>query len=315
MEAFDKSSWIWSSKYRPKTVEDCVLPKSIKDIALSYIKDGRIPTCLFSGDSGMGKTTLAIAMCEQVGADYIMINGSLDLGLDMLRTTIQQFASTVSFSDGQKVVIIDEADGLNNHVQPAMKSFIEEFASNCSFILTANIKHKLITPLISRCSEIDFEFRPSDRPMLAGQFFKRVCTILNTNGIVFDKAVVAEVINQLFPDFRKTLNQLQMYAASGEIDSGILTTLGDAPIKELFAILKEKNFTKMRKWVSDNSSYSSTKLFRELYEKGHTLVEPQSTPELILLLAKYQYQQAFVSDKELNLAALLTEIMVSLSFL
>lgn len=307
--------FLWVEKYRPKTIEDCVLPEGLKQTFRSFVEQGNIPNLLLTGSAGVGKTTVARAILEQIGADYIVINGSLNGNIDTLRNDIQQFASSVSFTGGRKYVILDEADYLNaNSTQPALRNFMEEFSRNCGFILTCNFKNRIIEPLHSRCSVVEFKIAKTDLPGLGAQFFKRVMAILSGNGITYDKGVVAELINRHIPDWRRVLNELQRYSVNGTIDSGIFVNLQNENLKVLIGYIKAKNFAEMRKWVGENSDTDSAQLFRAFYDQAYNYIKPASIPELVLLIAKYQYQAAFVADPEINLAAFLTEIMISVEF-
>lgn len=310
------NEYLWVEKYRPKTINDTVLPEGLKQTFSSFIQQGNIPNLLLTGSAGVGKTTVARAMLEQIGADYIVINGSMNGNIDTLRNDIQQFASSMSFTGGRKYVILDEADYLNaNSTQPALRNFMEEFSRNCGFILTCNFKNRIIEPLHSRCSVVEFKISKEDLPKLAVQFFKRVVNILATENVEYDKAVVAELINRHVPDWRRVLNELQRYSVNGKIDSGIFVNLQDENLKTLIGYIKAKNFGEMRKWVGENSDTDSAQLFRKFYDQAYTYIKPASIPELVILIAKYQYQAAFVADPEINTAAFLTEIMVSLEFL
>lgn len=304
--------FLWVEKYRPSKIDDAILPKEIKGIFKGYLSQGRIPHMILSGSAGTGKTTAAKALCSELGVDWIMINGSNENGIDVLRTKITQFASTVSFSDAKKVVIIDEADYLNaNSIQPALRSFMEEYSSNCTFILTCNYKNRLIQPLHSRCTVVDYKIPTAEKSDLAAQFFKRVCSILEQEGIEYERKVVAELVQKNFPDFRSCLNALQSYSASGKIDSGILLNVGDESFKALFAALKGKKFQEMRKWVSNNSDMDTTTLFNEFYTRLDAMIEPAGLPSVVLALADYQYKASFVSNQEINTTAFFTEIMLS----
>ena len=307
--------FLWVEKYRPKNINDCILPEGLKQTFNSFIQQGNIPNLLLSGPAGVGKTTVARAMLEQLQADYIIINGSMNGNIDTLRNDIQQFASTISFTGGRKYVILDEADYLNaNSTQPALRNFMEEFSRNCGFILTCNFKNRIIEPLHSRCSVVEFKIAQEDLPKLGVQFLKRVLGILDGNGITYDKTVVAELVRKHLPDWRRVLNELQRYSVNGTIDSGIFVNLQDENLKQLISAIKEKKFTDMRKWVAENSDTDSSQLYRAFYDQAYSIVKPNSIPELIMLIAKYQYQAAFVADPEINTAAFLTEVMVSVEF-
>ena len=305
---------LWVEKYRPQRVEDCILPEAIKTTFQEYVNRKEIPNLLLSGTAGVGKTTIAKALCEEVGCDYIVINGSDESGIDVLRNKIKNYASSVSLMGGRKVVIIDEADYLNpNSTQPALRGAIEEFASNCSFIFTCNYKNRIIDPIHSRCAVVDFKVN-GQKAKLATQFFKRVEWILEQEGITYDKEVVAAVITKYFPDGRRILNELQRYSASGTIDKGILSSVVDVQLGELVKSLREKDFSNCRKWVTNNLDNDPTRIFRKIYDTLYEQLKPQSVPQLVLILAKYQYQAAFVADHEINLIACLTEIMVDCEF-
>jgi len=306
-----KDDFLWVEKYRPHKIEDCILPESLKATFSEFVKQGNIPNLLLTGSQGTGKTTVARAMCEELGLDYIEINGSMNGGIDTLRTEIKNFASTISFTGTRKMVILDEADYLNaQSTQPALRNFMEEFSKNCGFILTCNFKNRIIEPLHSRCSIIEFKIPSSQKPKLASQFHKRACGILEQEGIEFDKAVVAEVVTKHFPDWRRVLNELQRYSVTGKIDSGILSNLGEENFKGLVDLLKNKRFNDMRKWVAENLDTEPTAFFRKFYDLSSTYMKPNSIPQLILLLGRYQYQSAFVADQEINTVAFLTEVMV-----
>ena len=305
---------LWAEKYRPQKIEDCILPDTIKSTFQEYVNRKEIPNLLLSGTAGVGKTTVAKALCNEVGCDYIIINGSDESGIDVLRNKIKNYASSVSLSGGRKVVIIDEADYLNpNSTQPAMRGAIEEFASNCSFIFTCNYKNRIIDPIHSRCSVIDFKINGSKAKM-AAVFFKRVEWILEQENITYEKDVVAAVITKHFPDNRRVLNELQRYSVSGTIDKGILSSVADVQLGDLLKALKEKDFASTRKWVTNNLDNDPTKIYRKLYDGLYEVLKPNSVPQLVLILAKYQYQAAFVADHEINMIACLTEIMVDCEF-
>jgi len=305
---------LWVEKYRPSKVEDCILPDAIKSTFLEYVARKEIPNLLLSGSAGVGKTTIAKALCEEVGCDYIVINGSDESGIDVLRTKIKNYASSVSLSGGRKVVIIDEADYLNpNSTQPAMRGAIEEFSSNCSFIFTCNFKNRIIDPIHSRCSVIDFKINGSKQAM-AAQFFKRVEWILEQEGVTYSKDAVAAVITKHFPDNRRILNELQRYAVSGTIDAGIAASVVDVQLGPLVSALKDKDFASVRKWVTNNLDNDPVKIYRKLYDGLYEVLKANSVPQLVLHLSKYQYQSAFVADHEINMVACLTEVMVDCEF-
>ena len=308
--------YLWVEKYRPQKIDDCVLPDSLKKTFKEYITQGELPTFLFTGTAGVGKTTVAKALCNEIGAEYIMVNGS-DEGrsIDVLRTTIRGFASTVSLTDAKKVVIIDEADYMNpQSVQPALRSFIEEFSANCRFIFTCNFKNRIIEPLHSRCAVIEFKIDNSEKQGIAANFFKRATQILKQEEIEFDPKVVAELVTKHFPDYRRILNELQRYSVTGKIDSGILVNMSEESFKSLIKLMKDKDFTEVRKWVAKQSDADTATLFRELYDSAATNIEANSIPQLVLILADYQYKAAFVADHELNIMAALTEIMGNCKF-
>lgn len=310
-----REEFLWVEKYRPKAIDDCILPQELKETFNSFVSKGEIPNLILCGTAGVGKTTVARAMLEQIDADYIVINGSMNGNIDTLRTEIMQFASTVSFSGGRKYVILDEADYLNaNSTQPALRNFMEEFSKNCGFILTCNFVNRIIDPLHSRCSVINFNISKNDLPKLAAGFFKRVIGILNNEKVEFDKAVVAELVNKHVPDWRRVINELQRYSHNGKIDAGIFVNLGEESFKTLIGFLKAKNFSEIRKWVAENADSDSSSLFRKLYDSAYIHVKPSSIPELVLILADYQYKAAFVADNEINLVAALTQIMVDVEF-
>ena len=311
------SDFIWVEKYRPKTIDECILPDSIKKTSQDFVTAGEIPNMLLSGPPGIGKTTVAKALCNQLRADYYVINGS-DEGrlLDTVRNNAKNFASTVSLTSESKhkVIIIDEADNTTSDVQLLLRASIEEFSANCRFIFTCNYKNKIIQPLHSRCTVIDFAVNKRDKPTIAAQFFSRINDILDKENIRSDKKVVAELINKHFPDWRRVLNECQRYSAGGEIDSGILASFSDVSINDLTKNLKEKNFSEVRKWVSTNLDNDTTLLFRRIYDSFYETLVANSIPAAVLILAKYQYQVAFVADQEINMLACLTEIMVECTF-
>ena len=308
--------FLWVEKYRPKTIEDTILPVELKTVFQQFVDQKNIPNLILSGTAGVGKTTVARAMLEQLGCDYIVINGSMNGNIDTLRNDILNFASSVSLSGGRKYVILDEADYLNaNSTQPALRNFMEEFSRNCGFILTCNFKNRIIEPLHSRCSVVDFKISKKDMAKLAGQFFKRVETILATERIEYDKSAVAEIIQKFFPDWRRVLNELQRYAATGKIDSGILANLQQSSIRELVALMKDKNFTEIRKWVKNNIDTDVNVLFTEFYTVASELFTPRCIPALVILIARYQYQNAFAANSEINFVAFLAETMAEMEFI
>ena len=302
--------YLWVEKYRPAKIDECILPKNLKETFKQFVQTGELPNFLFCGTAGVGKTTVAKALCNEIGAEYLLINGSEESGIDVLRTKIKSFASTVSLTDAKKVIILDEADYLNpNSTQPALRAFIEEFSNNCRFIFTCNYKNRIIEPLHSRCSVIDFKIENNEKQEIAASFFKRTIGILKAENIEADQKVVAELVTKHFPDWRRVLNELQRYSVSGKIDSGILVNMTEDSFKELVKNLKEKNFTEVRKWVAKNGDSETINIFRQLYDTASVNMEPASIPQLVLILADYQYKAAFVADHELNLMAALTEVM------
>ena len=305
--------FLYVEKYRPTTIEECILPKGLKDTFQEIVDGGKLPNMMFTGSAGVGKTTVARALCNELGLDYMIINGSEDGNIDTLRGKIKQFASTVSLQGGQKVVILDEADYLNpQSTQPALRGFIEEFSSNCRFILTCNFKNRIIDPLHSRCSI--YEFNIGNKAEMAGAFMKRLQFILDSENITYKDQVLAELIMKYIPDWRRVINECQRYGMSGTIDTGILVTLSESSIKGLMDDLKAKNFKSMRKWVTDNMDVESTKLFRMVYDNMVEYVSPSSVPQLVLILADYSYKDSFVADHELNVVACMTEIMSQIKF-
>ncbi len=311
------SDFIWVEKYRPKTIDECILPESIKKTFQDFLTAGEIPNMLLSGPPGIGKTTVAKALCNELGADYYVINGS-DEGrfLDTVRNNAKNFASTVSLTSESKhkVIIIDEADNTTSDVQLLLRASIEEFSKNCRFIFTCNYKNKIIEPLHSRCSVVDFSINKRDKPIIAAQFFSRLNYILEEEKIESDKKVIAELINKHFPDWRRVLNECQRYSVSGKIDSGILATFSDVSIDELTKNLKEKNFSAVRKWTVDNLDNDPSVLLRRIYDALYSTLKNSSIPSAVLIIARYSYQIAFVADQEINLLACLTEIMVECEF-
>ena len=303
-------NFLWVEEYRPKDVGSCVLPKNLKDTFTEFVESDNIPNLILSGGPGVGKTTIAKAMLDQIGATYMMINGSEESGIDVLRTKIKNFASTVSLEGGRKYLILDEADYLNpQSTQPALRGFMEEFHKNCGFILTCNYKNRLIEPLHSRCSVVEFSIPKSEKQNLSSEFMKRLISILDTEEIKYDKRVVAEVIKTHFPDWRRTLNELQRYSVSGTIDAGILVNLSDVNIEELMHCMKNKEFTNVRKWVVDNLDNDPVHLLRSIYDNLYEHVDGSTIPHCVVVLGEYQYKSAFVADQEINIMACLTEIM------
>lgn len=304
------NKFLWVEKYRPNTIDECVLPEHLKKPFRDYVKSGNIPNLILTGTSGVGKTTVAIAMCQEIGADYILINGSLKSGIDTLRVEIQGFASSVSLTGGRKVIIVDEADNLTNATQLALRGVIEEVAGNCSFIFTCNFVNRILDAIHSRCPIISFKLNGIDKSTMASQFLARIETILKSEKITYDKKVIVELIMKFFPDYRRILGELQHYSTSGAIDVGILTQLGNVQVNELVGYLKVKDFKSVRKWVGENSDADSSKIMRDIYDGIYDIFKSQSIPAVVVLLGRYQYQAAFVVDQEINLMAFLTEIMV-----
>tara|TARA_B100000287_G_scaffold268774_1_gene252870 strand:- start:10570 stop:11511 length:942 start_codon:yes stop_codon:yes gene_type:complete len=311
------SDFLWVEKYRPTKIDDCILPEGIKKTFKEFVNRGEIPNLMLSGTAGIGKTTVAKALCKEIGADYYVINGS-DEGrfLDTVRSQAKNFASTVSLVGGSnhKVIIIDEADNTTHDVQLLLRAFVEEFHNNCRFIFTCNFKNKIIEPLHSRCSCIDFAISKGDKQQIAASFFNRLNNILDNEGISFDKRVIAELIQRYFPDWRRVLNEVQRYSVGGVIDTGILANVGNAKTDNLVDFLSKKDYGSVRKWVVDNLDNDPNMILRSLYDALYTRLEPSSIPSAVLIIAKYQYQIAFVADQEINLLAALTEIMVECNF-
>ena len=306
---------LWVEKYRPQKINDTILPEKTKAMFKKFVADDSVPNLLLSGGPGVGKTTIAKAMLEEMGCDYIVKNGSLNVNIDTLRYEISTYASSVSLSGGRKYVIFDEADYLNAvSVQPALRNFIEEYSANCGFIFTCNFKNRIIAPLRSRLSEVDFTIEQSDRPSMAAQFYKRVLAILESEEVEHDKKVVAKVIERHFPDFRRVLTELQSYAASGRIDEGIFVNLKQESMDEVFKLLKAKNFTGMRKWVASNSDQDMNEMFRRIYDMATDKVQLKSMPGFVVTLADYMYKANFVADLEVNMVAFLTEVMMESDF-
>ena len=309
------NDFLWVEKYRPRKIDDCILPQSIKNTFKDILKSGELPNMMFSGTAGVGKTTVARALCNELDLDHIVINGSEEGNIDTLRGKIKQFASTVSLHGGVKVVILDEADYLNpQSTQPALRGFIEEFSRNCRFILTCNFKNRIIEPLHSRCSVYEFAIPNAEKPKVAAQFFKRLVDILNAEGVTNDPKAVAALVEKHFPDWRRVINECQRYSISGKIDAGVLVNMSEDNIKVLMKALKDKDFKTMRKWVVDNIDTEPQAIFRKIYDTMYDYMKPDCIPNVVVTLAEYQYKNAFVADHELNVVACMTELMVNAEF-
>ena len=312
-----RDEFLWVEKYRPKTIEDCILPDNIKKTFQDFLNKGEVPNLLLAGPAGCGKTTVAKALCIELGVDVYVINGS-DEGrfLDTVRNTAKNFASTVSLSSTakHKVIIIDEADNTTNDVQLLLRAFTEEFSGNCRFIFTCNFKNKIIEPLHSRCAVVEFGIGGKQKPAIAAQFFKRIQEILDKESVEYEPKVLVELINKHFPDWRRVLNECQRYSSGGKIDAGILAHFSDVKVNDLIRHLKEKNFPEVRKWIVNNLDNDTSVLLRRIYDACYDSLVPSSIPAAVLTLAKYQYQMAFVADQEINMLACLTEIMVECEF-
>ena len=308
-------TFLWVEKYRPTSIDACILPNSLKESFSEFVNNKHIPNLILSGGPGVGKTTIAKAMVEEIGATWMMVNGSEESGIDVLRTKIKNFASTVSLEGGRKYIILDEADYLNpQSTQPALRGFMEEFHKNCGFILTCNYKNRLIEPLHSRCSVVDFIIAKGDKPKLASDFFNRVKMILSDENVKFDRKVVAELLNKYFPDWRRILNELQRYSASGQIDAGILVNLSEVNINELMESLKKQEFTNVRKWIVNNLDNDPVRIYRRIYDSLYDNIDKSTIPHAVVILAEYSYKSAFVADQEINLLACFTEIMAQVKF-
>jgi len=308
-------TYLWVEKYRPARISDCVLPDELKSTFSEFVKDKHIPNLILSGGPGVGKTTVAKAMLEEIGATYMMINGSEESGIDVLRTKIKNFASTVSLEGGRKYLIIDEADYLNSQsTQPALRGFMEEFHKNCGFILTCNYKNRLIPPLHSRCSVIEFLLPNEQKPKLANNFFARVQEILTQEKVEFEPKPVAELVYKFFPDWRRVLNELQRYSVSGKIDAGVLVNLSESNINELMTSLKNKEFTKVREWIVQSLDNDAVRVYRSIYDSLYDHLDASTIPHAVVIIADYQYKAAFVADQEINLLACMTELMGQVKF-
>jgi DNA polymerase III delta prime subunit len=304
---------LWTEKYRPKTVEECILPERLKKPFQEYVNQKNIPNLLLNGGAGVGKTTIAKAMCNEVGCDFMILNGSDENGVDTIRFKIKNYASSMSLTGGRKVVILDEADYLTPNAQAILRNAIEEFSGNCSFIFTCNYKSKIIDPIHSRCAVIDFNLKNNEKATMAAQFFKRLQSVLQSEAVEYDDKVIAEVVKKHFPDFRRVLNELQRYSQFGKIDAGILSQIGDVQINEIVKYIKGKDFGAIRKWAA-TCDMDANVVFRQLYDALYETMKPQSIPQAVLIIADYQYKSAFVADPEINLVACLTELMVNCEF-
>ena len=307
--------FLWVQKYRPKTIADTILSSELKQTFQQFVNQENVPNLLLTGSAGIGKTTVAKALCEQLNADYIVINGSMNGNIDTLRTEIMQFASSISFTGGRKYVILDEADYLNpQSTQPALRNFMEEFSKNCGFILTCNFKNRIIEPLHSRCTVIDFKTKGKDKAKLAAKFFNRLCDILKNEEVEFESKVVAELVNLHFPDWRRVINECQRYASTGRIDSGILANLNQESFKQLITHMKAKEYQSVRKWVGENSDIDASQFFRAFYDTAWEEVSDNSVPGVVITLGEYQYKHSFAADPEINIIAFLTAIMFEVSW-
>lgn len=311
-----RDDFLWVEKYRPHTIAETILPEKLKQTFQTFVDRSEIPNLLLTGTAGVGKTTVARAMLEQMGCDYMIINGSLEgRQIDTLRNEIANFASSISLTGGRKYLILDEADYLNPQtVQPALRNFMEDLSSNCGFILTCNYRNKIISPLQSRCSVVDFRLRKEDRPEIAKQFMVRIMKILDLENVKYERAVVAEVMKQYFPDWRRVLNELQRYSATGAIDTGILANRADTSIEKILPLFRERNFTALRKWIGENPDIQPEEIFTKLYQVANEHVTKEDLPTFIIILAEYQHKAAFVANQEVNLAACFAQILGSVTF-
>lgn len=310
----NNKEFLWSQKYRPKVISECILPKQIKDTFQKYVDNKEIPNLLLCGSQGTGKTSVALAMCEEIELDYLFINASEENGIDTLRNKIANYASSVSLSGGRKVVILDEFESTTPNFQAAFRSFLELYSKNTTFILTANYENKIIQPIHSRCAVIKFQINKLERKSLLVEFFKRVCFILSKENIEYDKEVIATFVKKWYPDNRRIINELQRYSVNGKIDIGVLSQVGDIQLKDLIIHLKNKDFGKVREWVVENSTSDPNSIYRKLYDGMYSFLTPNSIPQLILIIAKYQYQSAFACDQEINLLAFMIEVMTDCQF-
>lgn len=313
---FDRDEFLWTERYRPQKVADCILPDRLKKVFQEYVNSGTIPNLMLTGTAGVGKTTVAVAMCEEIGLNYLIINSSDERGIDTLRTKITNYASTVSLTGGRKVIILDEADGLTPEAQAGLRGAIEKFSSNCSFILTCNFKARLIDAIHSRCAVIDFILKSNEKPMMAKLFYKRLTEILTIENIPFDKDALTTLVMKYFPDYRRSLNELQRFCKeNGKIDAGTLAQVSDIRnLSDLIGHLKAKNWGEMRKWVVVNSDIDPHRIFRRIYDGLYDFLEPSSIPQAVVIIGEYQYKAAHVADQEINMVACLTQIMVECEF-